>query len=720
MMRRCSGILAVLSASLLVLATPAIAQSVEEGQKPVLMEADELNFDEDLGTATARGNVEIVQGERVLNADAVTYNQRDDIVTASGNVVVLEPTGEVLFAEFAELTGDLREGFLRGFKMLLTDDTRLAAVSAQRRGGVETELTRAAYSPCITCTDDDGEPVWQVKARRIIHNADDREVVYRDASLEFLGFPVAYTPYLRHPDPTVERKSGFLTPTFGVSSLLGSSMQAPYFWAIDRERDFTFDPIFFTDTFDTIFSTDNLPVITGKYRQRFADGEHFLRLSATSDSVQDGTNRLRGHIDSETRFSINDSWRSGLDVKLASDDTYLRRYGFPYTDTLRNHLFVEGFGSRSYAIAEGYYFQGLRRNDEQSGTPLVAPKLNYNYVSEPNSFGGMTTLDTEVRAMTREEGASSQKFSLIPGWQISHTDSLGSITSFRTSLQADLYNTKNVKTARGSESGVDGRLFPQAIISWRYPWVRRSGRTSQIVEPLMALVLAPNGGNPDEIPNEDSQSVEFDETNLFRANRFTGTDRVEGGQRAVYGLRTGFFGDGGGSTTLIVGQSFRFRDDSPFKTGSGLEDQLSDIVASLQVSPNKYFDLLYKTRFEKDSLRAHRTEIGGYAGPPALRLNLNYAFFDKAEEFADREEVTVALTSQLTERWTARVHTRRDLTSEGGALYYGAALRYDCDCSDFELTYLRLFTRDRDVPPTESLIFRVTLKSLGQVSSSVF
>ena len=711
MMRRRGGILALLSAAWLALATPAIAQGVDGGQQPVLMEADELNFDEDLGTATARGNVEIVQGERVLNADAVTYNQRDDIVTASGNVVLLEPTGEVLFAEFAELTGDLREGFLRGFRMLLTDDTRLAAVSAQRRGGVETELTRAAYSPCVNCTDDDGEPVWQVKARRVIHNANDQEVVYRDATLEFLGFPVAYTPYLSHPDPTVERKSGFLTPTFGVSSLLGSSVQVPYFWAIDRESDFTFDPI---------FSTDNLPVVTGKYRQRFADGEHFLRLSGTRDSVQVGKNRLRGHIDSETRFSINDLWRWGLDVKLASDDTYLQRYGFLKQDTLRNHLFAEGFGSRSYAVAEGYYFQGLRQDDEQSETPLVAPKLNYNYVSEPNSFGGMTTLDTEVRAMTRDEGASSQKFSLIPGWQISHTDSLGTITSFRTSLQADLYNTEDVTTARGPESGVEGRLFPQAIVSWRYPWVRRSGRTSQIVEPLMALVLAPNGGNPDEIPNEDSQSVEFDETNLFRANRFSGTDRVEGGQRVVYGLRTGFFGAGGGSTTLIVGQSFRFRDDSPFNTGSGLEDQLSDIVASLQVSPNNYFDLLYKTRFDKDSFRARRTEIIASAGPRALRLDLNYVFFDKTNEFADREEATVALTSQLTERWSAQVDTRRDLTSEGGALSYGAALRYECDCMDFELNYRRDFKQDRDVPPTESLIFRITLKSLGQVSSAVF
>ena len=133
---------AVLALTLLVTGTVAVAQEIDP-ETPVLLSADELSFDEDLGLATARGNVEIVQGERVLNADAVTYNQRDNIVTASGNVVLLEPTGEVLFAEFAELTDDMREGFLRGFRMLLIDDSRQAAVSAQRRGGVETELTRA-------------------------------------------------------------------------------------------------------------------------------------------------------------------------------------------------------------------------------------------------------------------------------------------------------------------------------------------------------------------------------------------------------------------------------------------------------------------------------------------------------------------------------------------------------------------------------------------------
>lgn len=693
-----------------MLVVSATAQEIDSNQ-PVLMTADNLSFDEDLGTATARGNVEIIKGERILNADTVTYNQRDDIVTASGNVVLLEPTGEVLFAEFAELTADMREGFLRGFRMLLDDDSRLAAASAHRRGGIETELSRAVYSPCRTCLGSDKEPLWQIKARRAVHDADAQEIIYRDASLEVLGVPVAYTPFLSHPDPSVERKSGILTPNFGASSLLGSSIQVPYFWAISDDRDLTFDPI---------ISTDQFPVVTGEYRHRFSAGENRTRLSFTQDDAQGGEDRIRGHIDSKTRFSIDELWRWGADIQLASDDTYMGRYGFKSGHTLTNHLYVEGFGARSHAVAEGLYFQGLRNSDIQEETPVVLPNLEYSYISPPGSFGGMTTLDADLRALTREKGATSQRISLTPGWQISNTDSLGSITSFRTSVQGDLYNVNDVSTPNGLKDAVVGRIFPQAIVSWRYPWIRRSGPNSQLLEPLLALVLAPNGGNPDKIPDEDSQSIAFDETNLFAANRFSGTDRVEGGQRIVYGMRTGVFGELGGNSTLTVGQSFRFRKSNPFPLGTGLEDQLSDIVANLQIKPNRFTSLLYKTRFDHDSLRARRTEISSAVGPPALNLNLNYVFFDRTSGFADREEVTAAVKSKLTNQWSAQIQTQRDLTTEGGTLSYGGSLVYECDCMNFELVYARTFTTDRDIPRVESLTLRVTFKSLGQIGSSIF
>jgi LPS-assembly protein len=692
-------------------ATGALAQTGTTDD-PVLLTADELSFDEDLGTATARGNVELVQGDRVLHADAVSYNQRDDIVTASGNVVLLEPTGEVLFAEFAELTAEMREGFLRGFRMLLNDDSRLVAVNAQRRGGVKTELTRAAYSPCRDCTGFDDEPLWQVKARKVVHDAEAREVVYRDATLEFLGVPVAYTPYLSHPDPSVTRQTGFLTPTFGASNLNGTSVAVPYFWAIDRDKDLLFDPV---------ISSGQAPVLTGRYRQRFADGEHETRISTTRDDHQSTDKRIRGYIASTTRFAIDDIWRWGADVNAASDDTYKRRYGFSSENTLTSRAFVEGFGSRTYGVAEGYYFQGLRASDKQDEIPVLLPNLDYNFVAEPGSFGGMPTLGANLRGLTRDNGASSQRISLTPGWQLSHTDSYGTITSFRTSLQGDAYHVDDVAANGRTQSGITGRLFPQAMLSWRYPWVRRAGTSSQVIEPLTALVLAPNGGNPDKIPNEDSLSVAFDETNLFSENRFSGRDRVEGGQRAVYGLRTGYFGDNGGSTTFVVGQSYRFRDSSPFDSATGLDDQLSDIVASLQITPNRFFDLLYKTRFDHGSFRARLNEVSTVFGPRALKLDLDYVFFDQTSEFnEDREEVLAGLTSQITDRWRARIQTRRDVTSGGGTLSYGGSLVYECDCMNFELEYSRNFTRDRDIPPVEALTFRITLKSLGQFGSSVF
>ena len=114
------------------------------------------------------------------------------------------------------------------------------------------------------------------------------------------------------------------------------------------------------------------------------------------------------------------------------------------------------------------------------------------------------------------------------------------------------------------------RLFPQIGAKWQYPFARRSGTTTQVIEPIVGIVGGPNGSNPDTIPNEDSRSFEFDTTNLLRLNRYEGVDRVTSGSRVDYALRSGVYGDGGGSTEVLIGQSYRFYGDSAFEPGSGL------------------------------------------------------------------------------------------------------------------------------------------------------
>lgn len=705
-----SIVLAMALAMVMPALTPAAQGQEFQRDVPILMTADELQFDDELGIATAKGNVEISQSDRILLADMVTYNQRTDVVTASGNIILVEPTGEVLFAEFAELTDDMREGFLRGFSMLLEDNSRLAAVSAQRRGGVETRLNQAIYSSCRDCVGFDGEPLWNIRAAKVTHNQDRKEIVYRDATLELLGLPIAYTPFLSHPDPTVKRKSGLLAPTFGGSSSLGSSIRLPYFWAISRDKDLTFDPIIYAS---------NYPLITGEYRQSFSDGELKGRLSGIYDTTDSSDKRGRGHIDAEARFAINENWRWGSDIKLASDDTYLSRFGFPGRDTLTSRAYLERFGSRDYAAAEGIYFQGLRDSDIQEEIPLILPKIDYNFVSEPGTAGAYSTLDANFQSLGRDTGTSSQRLSLSGGWHLPYISKIGTVTTLNATVQADLYNVADVAVPSGDiESGLTGRIFPQLSAEWSYPWVRRGKSSGLIIEPLASLILAPNGGNPDRIPNEDSLAVEFDETNLFSANRFPGKDRVEGGSRVVYGLRGGLYGDGGGNSTFMVGQSYQFRENSSFTFGSGLNDQKSDIVGRFSVSPNKFLDLLYKTRIDADNFKAKRTEISGVYGPRYLRGDINYIFFDQIDEFPKREEIRAGLSSDITDQWSARVDTRRDLTDNGGTLSWGASIRYNCDCLDFSINYKRTFTRDRDVPPEESIFVRVVFKTLGEFGTT--
>ena len=148
------------------------------------------------------------------------------------------------------------------------------------------------------------------------------------------------------------------------------------------------------------------------------------------------------------------------------------------------------------------------------------------------------------------------------------------------------------------------------------------------MEPKASIIISPNGGNPSKIKNEDSIDFELDEINLFNTNRFAGLDRVEGGSRITYGLKWGAFGNGGGQSSISLGQSYRFRADDTFAKNSGLEDNFSDLVGSLNIFPGDHLNFNYRTRLSHEDLSPNRSEIWLTFGPPSTKLTANYIFFD--------------------------------------------------------------------------------------------
>jgi LPS-assembly protein len=707
--------------AVLVILTAALVPSVARSQsgttaQPVLLSADSLEHDESLATTRATGNVELSSGDRILRADSLTYNERTDVVSASGNVAILEPSGEVLFSEYVELSDQLKNGFLTGIRVLFEDQSRLVALDAQRSDGNRTRMNKAVFSACQLCPlDRDRPPLWQIKAVRVIHNQSARRVDYQDAFLEFIGVPVAYTPYFSHPDPTVDRKSGFLVPTYGSTSSLGATLQTPYYFNIAPHRDATFAPM---------FTSKEGVVLGGEYRERTHTGRFALEGSGTYVDQRDANNErtgrevFRGYGKVSGDFEIDPTWHWGFVGERTTDDTYLRRYGFSSENTLTSNLFIEGFRGRSYASANGYAFQGLRENDAPGETPLILPELSYSFLGDPGTLGQRWGLDANLLSLSRSGGTDSRRFSVGGEWRLPYYAPAGDVYTLTTSRRGDLYHVDEVSNPANPatfQDGVVGRILPRVALDWYYPFVRSQGSIRQIIAPVASAVVAPYGGNPGKIPNEDSESFEFDDTNLFSHNRFPGIDRWEGGPRFNYGVRAGVYGSKGGYTSLLVGQSLRYKTDDTFADKTGLEDKRSDYVGRLNVSPSSYFDYLHRVRLDRDSLAIRRNEFDISMGPKWLRFNAGYLALSReltTDELGSREEFRSSASLKFADYWTVSAYNRRDLVTDD-TISTEFLVGYQDECIEVGTGVSRSFTSDRDVRPSTSFSIRIKLKHLG-------
>lgn len=388
------------------LAEPAVAAPADADR--MVVEAKELLYDQDRNTVTARGAVQIFYKGRVLEADRVTYDRKTQRVSAEGHARLTEVDGSIVRAERFDLTDDFKAGFIDSLQVDSADNTHFSAPRAERAGD-QTIFDRGTYTACNACKDDPSKPrLWQVRAKRIIHDNVEKMIYYEDASFELLGTPIAYVPFLSSADPTVKRKSGFLTPQISYRQRLGVGFGVPYFWAISPDADVTVTPTYFTR---------QGPFLTGEFRKRFENGNFMVRAEGAhvgdpsafaAAPLGAGGRRWRGAAQSVAEFAINDQWRFGWDVIALSDRYFLQDYK-QYGNILQNYFFREtsstvyltGQGPRSYFDLRGYYFQGLSPNDVQAQQPIVHPIVDYNRAFDVDpvrtaGIGGQIDVDANV------------------------------------------------------------------------------------------------------------------------------------------------------------------------------------------------------------------------------------------------------------------------------------------------------------------------------------
>lgn len=713
------------------------AQSTSQGlvtpskDKPLpLLLADSVSFDENTNIVTATGNVEVAMGKNTLRADKITYNKITTVVQATGHVAVQDGDGTIMYADQMELTTDMKQGFIDKVGVLFPDNSRLVALDAQRYEGRYLIADRGVYTSCNLCEDDPKKPpLWQLKGRRITHDSEKKDVIYRDAVLEFSGVPVFYTPYFSHPDSTVKRRQGFLAPSGAIDNTLGTVVRTPYYIDVAPNSDVVVTPTFST--------TDKLQM-AADWRYRFKNGKmdwsgSVTRAEFVSEEGIDEGRKWRGHVFGTTRFDLTNKWRAGTDLALTSDKSYLPRYDITTDDILVNRAYAEYFSGRNYGVVNSYYFQDLRPGD-QLAEPVVAPELRYSAYGEPNkTLGGRWALNTSLLVTSRtrdvdldQQGPSTRRLALETNWERQIVSRTGFLTVVSAQARADSYWADNVpdpdQTLGSSFSNVSRvRPFAQGNISLRYPFGRHGETYQQLLEPIAVLSVAPQVSSSTILPNEDSQDVEFDETNLFSTNRFTGIDKVEGGSRVAYGVRHALTSHSGARIEMLGGQIFRFEEDESFPENSGLRAKSSDYVGRIDVVPSKWFEVNYGFRVDQDDLSFARQEVSTSFGPDAFRPFANFLSNEQTNattnEIEQVEEATFGFSSKFAKYWKFSASHKQAFSPAPGPRNTKISLLYQDECFTTGITAKQDHTSRLDVDAGKAILFQFYLKNIGGFST---
>lgn len=693
--------------------------------EPVDLEANNVVHDEGAQTVTASGAVEVVQGGRILKADNVSYNLRTDRVRATGNVVLSEADGTTYFADDVELTDDMKDGFVQGLQILLADGSRFTAEEGTRTSGTKIELKHASYTPCEPCKEDPGRaPLWQLRADKVVHDEADKKIVYRDAWFEFMGVPLAYTPYFSHSDGTVKQKSGFLTPTVGFDSELGPSYQQEYYYAIAPDKDLTVG---------AVLPTNVNPVALAEYRQRFDNASFQINASGTySDRIdsiggQDVrvNDEARGHLFADGQWDMDKNWRSGVHLAMASDDQYLRQYNIDADDVLENEVYAERFSGRNYMVGRAMVFQDVRVSQRQVDQPAVLPEVMASFYGDPNGvLGGRWNAELSALGLYRDgNGQDVARGSMELGWDRRYITGFGLVSKLDLMARGDVYNVQDRLAAISDDNKTVTRGFANANYEVSYPFVKRFERSQVTIAPVASVTVGTNVDFNDGVPNEDSQDFVLDPTNIFEPNRFAGYDLIEDRSHVTYGVRTGWYGDQGYSGEVFFGQSRRFEDeDNPFNAGSGLSEQESDYVGLITGRFGEYLNLDYRFQLNNNNFSSQRHEVDVNSTYDRLTLGAQY-FYAAGIEGTDlnlpREQIRPYARLRVYDDWYTSGALRYDMgqTDDGlRAASYG--INYEGQCMTFALTAERTLTDDSTGDSDTEIMLRIGLKNLGEFESS--
>ena len=650
--------------------------------------AQEVSFDKENQIINATDNVLIKNKTLSISADKIIYFKDKKKIKAINNIVINDEYGNNYFSNNLITNDNFTESDAKDIKIRLKDNSRIVGSVFKRQDGINI-IKNSQYTPCIemnyllaNC------PGWKLKAGTVYHDEKSKTMHYDHSILYILNIPVLYTPYFSHPDPSVNKRSGFLAPSFQSDDKLGQLISIPYFFNLSGNKDFTFTPT---------FQSTATNYLTTEFRLLNKNGVFNVETNINDNDDDQGTKHYilaNGNLESNLdKFDIY--------IQTSNNDTYMKKNqineinvltsGFTISDTIKGNDFL--FEAKSY--------KHLSKSGGNQWEYLY-PRLTYN-ISNLN----FSNLDTNANIKN----------------EILRLKSLNKDTKTSISSEINLDNQKidkkrgyvfdnfadvrliyhSIENGNSSENLNQVRIFPQVGTTITFPLKKINSDTSQVLKPILMPILAPY--------NNYTDSLEVNNSNIFSRNRSSSLSEWESGPRINFGAEWFIDYKDKYDGNLIIGQSIKINKDK-----LNTSEEISDIMTSFftNFDENIYTNAEFIIDREKYSINKSNITSSIYIQDFAVKAEYDYV----SDKFATAsEQIGLATKFRINKDLNFVFSGKRDLNSNTN-IGYETGLFYENDCLAIDFKYYRDLTKFKDIEDTKGLSLLITLKPFG--SSKTF
>ena len=555
----------------------------------------------------------------------------------------------------------------------------------------ELKVYKAVFSTCNT--QDKECRGWEVNSDEFRHDKEKKIFEYRNSWLKLFDYKVLFTPYFNHPDPSVKRKSGFLTPYYGTSDSQGTQLNFPYFKVIDIDKDITFNPRYYAD---------KSFLLQNEYRQALKNSNILSDFSFLIGEA--GT---KGHLFYNQIGKINKNTDFELNIQNVKGDNYLKTHKLKDNSLIikDDSVLVSNLDLNWQLIDSNLFtsfkiYEDLSRNYHDR-YQYILPDFNftkniiipdsYNGKFNFNSYGYNKLYNTNVTesVLTNDFLFSSNEY----------VNSKGIASNFNLLLKNSNDHSNN---STNFQDNLNYNLFGLFKYDASFPLQKRMENYTHFLKPLISFRYSPNGNS--DLSGKD---LYLNYNNAFGINRISESSQVEGGESVNLGLEFKRKDSNGlDIIDLKLANIIKIDEDYRMPDKSKLNKKRSDIFGEINYNFSNKINLGYYFSYDKDLKYSNRDELSFDLNANNFLTNISY--YSVHNDLPNIETIKNSSKFYYDNENSLGFEVSKDL-SNNFTQYYNLMYSHETDCISFNLNYNKSFYRDGILEPTKSLSFLIKI-----------